>query len=393
MSSRLMNTVSFRNVTFTSGAGAELWSDDGRAYLDFFCDVGTASLGYRSPEATNVLSELVDRSIPVHAPNIFPFQARSEAAEALCDAADMDKVFFCNSGTEAVEAAIKLARLYQFNRATSLGPSASAIPVRHTVYSYKGGFHGRTYAAMAAGDGPPYHSRGFAPLPQGFQHFNLLNEIPYTAAAVILAPVFGNNDVWEYPDGWLKELADFCRYQGIVLIFDEVQSGSGRSGGKGITYAQRINVRPDIVTMAKGLAMGAPVGAMLARGAIADTFTPGTHFSTFGGGPLGAMMVTEMVEWLKKHPTAADRLGFWLRDGLSRYSWAKNVRGPGALIAFDVDVDTMKLGDACLREGLLVGAFRSAPGAVKLTPPLNISRAWVDEGLVRLDRAYRSVAS
>ncbi len=384
----LMSTLDFRDVTFGSGHGSHLVEPKtGKAYLDFFADVGTACLGYASEEQRRVLMRLLNGHIPLHAPNLYRHEERDRAAERLTARTGMDRVFFCNSGAEACEAAIKLARLFHHKRRTS-----QLEPARSLIVGYEGGFHGRTLATLAAGDGPPYHREGFGPLPGEFAKFKRIANIPPYAAAVILAPVFGNNDVVVYPDGWLEELRDYTTRHGILLIFDEVQTGAGRAGLH-YTYAQRVGVQPDILTLGKGVAMGVPTGVCLARGGAADAFTPGSHFSTFGGNPLCCAFVNGMLDWTTPEALElVEQKGHALRDMLEACEWAQNVRGPGLLLAFDLDVDCLRFSQECLKRGLLVGAFRPGPGPVKVTPPLNITRAEASAGLAIMVEAYNAVA-
>lgn len=373
---RLMSTLDFREITFSRGEGSWLFErESGRPYLDFFCDVGTSSLGYASMEQRLALLALYDGFVPLHSPNLYGHEARDLAAKRLCERTDMDKVFFCNSGAEAVEAAIKIARLWHYKNGDG----------RRYITSYRGGFHGRTLATLAAGDGPTYHREGFEPLPEMFDHFDSLADLEKLSstppAAVLLSPVFGNNDVLEYPDGWLLELQRWCEKHGTLLIFDEVQTGSGRSGLE-YTYAQRLGLKPDIICLGKGVAMGVPVGACLARAPYSDTFTPGTHFSTFGGNPLCCTFVNGMLNWATpSHLGEVEDKGQVLREALARLPYAKNVRGVGMLCAFDLESDGIDFSKRCLDLGLLIGAFRRGPGPVKVTPPLNITIRDLDHGL------------
>jgi acetylornithine/N-succinyldiaminopimelate aminotransferase len=373
----LMRTLNFvEGVEFQSGHGARLIDSKGLEWIDFFADVGTASLGYAGPEQQEVLRRMIYNEIPVHAPNMYPFRERNAAARAICEAMDMDAVFFCNSGTEAVEAAIKIARLHHHQ----LGHG-----YRQDVWSIEGGFHGRTYGSLAAGDGPPHHYEGFGALPPNFHHFKGLHDIrsPELAAAIIMAPVFGNNDVMEYGADFLHSIQVFAKEHGIVLIFDEVQTGSGRTGAK--SYSQLKGLSPDLITLAKGVAMGAPVGACLARGTLANVLRPGTHFSTFGGNPLSCAFVNGMMDWLAHSGNLlrVNQIGAAMRSRLAE-AGLKNVRGPGMLIAFDYEGDTLELAKRCRARNLLIGAFRSGPGAVKITPPLNITLSEVEAGMIRL---------
>ena len=384
MSKYLMDTIARRDVAFFSSRGPWLITKSGEEYLDFFCDVGTASLGYFGPEVLLALSALTANFVAPHSPNLFNHALRDEAARRLCQTTGMDRVFFCNSGTEAVEAAIKMARLYQYKR----HDRSTAV----SIWSHEGGFHGRTYGSLACGDGAPHHYEGFGPFPEGFLHFNLEDKMPPRhAGAVILAPIHGNNDVGLVDVERLRALREYCTKHGIVLIFDEVQTGSGRCGGQQFTYAQRIGVEPDAICLAKGLGMGAPVGALLAKEPFGSAFTPGTHFSTFGGNPIGMAFVLEMLDWFEQNRQAADDTGSELWCRLDELPWVKNLRGAGALIAFDVEKDARAFADACFNQRLLIGAFRNGPGPVKITPPLNIDRSLVHEGVERMKRAWESL--
>lgn len=385
---QLMDTVRFRDLGITSGRGACLLNDkDNRFYIDFFCDVGTASLGYGSDEMHNALANVAANGI-VHSPILFKHDVRELAAKRLCDATDMDKVFFCNSGAEAVEAAIKIARK---EYAANYNNKLVVDGVQPVIYTQVGSFHGRTLAGIAAGNGPAYHREGFGPLPSGFAHFQHWSEVPHSAAAIMISPVFGNNDVrpafgTSWPGGIdeLRQLRKYCDDHRITLIFDEVQSGGGRTGD--ITYAKRIGVQPDILTLGKGIAMGAPVGATLARGKFAHTIKPGMHFSTFGGNPLCCHFLLTMLEWLdnRENLLNVDKLGQRIATVLVEHPQVTSVRAIGALVAADVNVDTLKLAQGCEDVGLLLGAFRQGPGPLKITPPLNITQSELTWGLKTL---------
>ena len=386
--SHLMEITHFRPITFTGGTGPYLIDDKGQKYLDFFCDVGTASLGYNCSEIRKARSRLKDS--PIHAPNRYGYADRERAAATLCDLTAMSKVFFCSSGAEAVEAAIKLARRHQWladHRAVANGCNAR----KSVIWSPRGGFHGRTLATLAAGDGPNYHREGFGSLPVEFMHFDEIKEIQWeNAAAVLLAPIFGNNDVRMYTLEWLSELFYTSHCNNVLIIADEVQTGSGRASGK-ISWAQEHNFYPDILCLAKGIAMGAPVGVMLAHGEVANAFTPGTHWSTFGGNPLSMIYTNVFLEWISQPRNRMEitRKGRVIRAKLREYGWAQNIRGDGMLNAFDIDIDTIKFAEACEEERLLIGAFRAGPGAVKITPPLNIKEKVLLQGLDLMDQVYK----
>lgn len=383
MNNYLMKTLDFRKVEFVDGCGSYLYDTAGERYMDFFTDVGTASLGYGGVQSNNALS--LSKNHPPHAPNLYGYRLRNETAEKICKKMEMDKAFFCNSGTEAVEAAIKLARKYQAENSSRAD----------FICAEKGGFHGRTFGSLAAGDGPEHHYKNFGPLPSGFLHFEFggdISEIPTDAAAVLIAPVFGNGDVRPAPEGWLEELREYTSRHGVLLVFDEVQTGSGRVGAP--TMAQKLGIKADIICLAKGVAMGCPVGAILATEEVAKAFTPGCHFSTFGGNPLSCAYTRTMMEWLTEENMESVALkGAHIRTALEELGWAKNVRGVGMLNAFDIDVDGIDFSLACLERGLLVGAFRKGSGPVKITPPLNIGWREISVGIEIMDDAYKSMKS
>jgi len=370
-----MNTIDRREQIFLGGYGSWLWTADGKRYLDFHTDNGTACLGYGSSQKDLFVSKL--GRIPTHALNLYSFEERDKAAQGLCDATGMDKVFFCNSGAEAVEAALKLARKYQDKRHG-----------RFEIWSHRNGFHGRTYGSMAATDGPMYYREGFGPHLQGFHHFDKIEGIPDHAAMVLLSPINGFNDVVLYPDGWLEELREYTAKREILLCFDEVQTGSGRCGAW--SYGRKIGVVPDIACLAKGLAMGIPAGACLARAEVAAAFTPGTHYSTCGGNPFAMAGINAMLEWLT--PARLEEInhkGQYLRQKLEARSWAGDVRGEGLMIAFDADLDARLFATKAAERGLIIGAFRPSP--IKLMPPLNVYLRELDTALEIMDAVYRGM--
>jgi acetylornithine/N-succinyldiaminopimelate aminotransferase len=375
MKKYLMDTLNTKSLTFVSGFGSKLIDSLGGEYIDFFTDVGTSSLGYGGSTAHQKAKEILSLN-PFHAPNLYGWGLRSAVAKQICDATGMDRVFFCNSGTESVEAALKLMRKYQHDSGVKNGIG---------ILGEKGGFHGRTYGSLAVGDGPSHHYKGFGPLPEGFAHFEF-NTDEYKkfrkelVCGIMISPVFGNNDVRVPDDGWLKELRAYTSENNMLLAFDEVQSGSGRTGA--MTYAQKIGVKPDIITLAKGIGMGMPVGVMLATEEVAKAFTPGSHFSTFGGNPASVAAVTAMLDWLSLPESFTQIIGKGeIIRGRLREAGAKGVRGAGMLNAFDIDTCGLEFASDCLEEKLLVGAFRPGPGPVKITPPLNIESDVLDEGL------------
>lgn len=378
----LMNSIKYAPRQFVRGECNWLIDSEGKRALDFYSDTGTASLGYHSSVQREALQRMLDEDMPIHAPNVFYFKERDEAAQGITEATGMEKVFFCNSGAEAVETAIKVARKTQYARGND----------RFDIWGWKGSFHGRSLATLAVGDGPSYHREGFGPLPSGFHTFQRVDDIRPDAGAVCLAPVYGNYDLIVYDNGWLKKLADYCRKHSILLIFDEVMTGAGRTAA--YTYGQKIGIQPDIVAMAKGLAGGAPVGACLASGDAAVALSPGSHYSTFGGNPLSCVFVNAMLQWLQRpgRYSELEDKGSYIRGWLEELKWPANVRGVGMLNGFDiVGVDKLEFARECLSRDLLVGLFRPGPGPVKITPPLTIERDEIDFGMKVMDQAYKRV--
>ncbi len=374
---RLMDTIkSIEGFKTTSGSGSYFYAKvNGKeeAYLDFFTDSGTASLGHGCEE--HVLALEMSANFSLHTLNLFNNELRDEVAEIVCSATNMDRIFFCNSGAEAIETAIKLARKYQADRR----PRISTEPIKNEIWSIKDSFHGRTYGALAASDGPEYHYKGFEPIPFGYKKFSRLDDIDFDlAAAVIISPVFCNNDVRLYNVEYLKELKRRCDNAGTLLIFDEIQTGCGRTGN--YTYAQSIGIKPNIITLAKGFGMGFPVAATLADEEIAKAFTPGTHFSTFGGSPMAMCHVVMMFEWLRINLDLIRIKGSLMRNDLRALRCVENVRGVGLFIAFDlISGNAKEFSRRCLEKKLVIGAFRDNP--VKITPPLNINELDCKKGI------------
>lgn len=382
MNDRLMDVVTRRGVTFQRAFGSRLYDNDGRDYIDFFADSGALSLGYTEVAADIARSVWGSPELnPVHVPLILRFARREGILDRLCSATSMEKVYTCCSGSEAVEVAIKLARLYQYksgNRST-------------TIYTTGGAYHGRTYGALAAGDSPPYHTEGFGPLPRHFQRFNDPDEIE-DAAAILISPVKCTNDVVEYPAGWLRGVRERADRTGALVIYDEIQTGMGRSGA--VLYSQRgpQQAQPDVVVLGKGMAGGMPMASVLARGPASRAFTPGTQFSTFGGNQLGLLGVEYMLSRLT--PAFLQKVehnGRYIANALADMRGVGRIRQVGMMVAFDCLFNIFDVAEAAMDKGLIVGAFRKGVGAIKITPPLNIDQTTMDYGLDRLSDALRSV--
>lgn len=379
----LMRTLEFRKRRIVSGDGAYLIAEDGTRLLDFHADTGASSLGYNHPASRKAFSDILERNYPVHMISLYPFAEREECAARLCVHTEMDKAFFCSSGAEAIEACIKLARKYQYN-------FRRGNNVRQEIWSLRRGFHGRSYSTLAAGDGPSYHTEGFGPHLEGFHKWDWddIEAINPNAAAVLFAPVLGHHDVVPYTKEQLQSIRDYCDAYDILLIFDEVQSGSGRSGS--FLYAQQIGVMPDIVGLAKGVAMGFPVGVCLARGEVADAFTPGSHFSTFGGSPPSCVFINAMLDYLTPEflKSVTERGEYTIRR-MQELGWFNEVRGIGLLICGDSDLDAVEFAKRADEKGLIIGAWR--PNPIRVTPVLDASIEDIEHGIQIMDEVAREM--
>ncbi len=373
----VMETYKRLGIAPTSGKGSWLFDDEGNRYLDFIAGIATNSLGHGHPALVEAIQEQAEKLI--HCSNLYEVPLQAEVAGMLTDATDFDRVFFCNSGAESVEAAIKLARKHAH---------ATHGSHKHEILTFTKSFHGRTYGGLTATAQPALQD-GFGPLLPGMVHapFGDLGAAQRLAgsqtAAILVEPIQGEGGVNEAPEGFLEGLRKLCDEHGALLIFDEVQTGAGRTGH---LYAyQNTGVVPDVLTSAKGLGGGFPVGAMLAKEGYA-ALGPGNHGSTFGGNPL-AMAAVKAVLGVIEDPTFLEEVRFKgtvLKNALQKLSEhvpGAEVRGEGLLLGLD-------LGDAkvaravfehCLEEGVLVNLVGGT--TIRLAPPLTVTRTEVRAAL------------
>ncbi len=377
----LMPTYSAPEVMFVRGAGTRLWDRSGKEYLDFLSGLAVTSLGHSHPRITEAIAAQAGRLL--HVSNLFA----TEHGAALAQKLDRllgggGQVFFANSGAEANEAAVKLARRW-------------AGRGRHTVISALRSFHGRTLATLHATGQPEKHEI-FQPLPEGFRHVPfgdasaVAKVVDPTAAAVLVEPIQAEGGVNVPPPGYLEELAEICKAHDLLLMFDEVQTGMSRTG---YWFAhQQSGVRPDVVTTAKALGNGVPIGACWARSDISASFRPGEHGSTFGGQPLAAAAACATLEVMEEidAPARAAEAGSRLRSALESTEGVTSVRGRGLLLAAELDLDALPDGRYapgaaadCLRGGLVVNAVTSS--ALRFTPPLTVTADEIDEAVRRLE--------
>ena len=380
----VMGTYARQDVVFERGEGSWLIATTGERYLDFGSGVAVNALGHAHPKLVAALTEQAGKLW--HTSNLYRVAGQETLATRLCEVTFADRVFFCNSGAEACEGAIKAARRYHY---------VSGKPERTRIITFEGAFHGRTLATIAAGGNPKY-LEGFGPEMNGFDHvaFGDLAAVearigPETAA-IMIEPVQGEGGVRVVPVEFLQTLRDLCDRHGLLLVLDEVQSGMGRTGK--LFAHEWAGITPDIMAIAKGIGGGFPVGAFLATEEAAKGLTPGTHGSTFGGNPL-AMAVGNAVLSAVLEPgflDAVQQKALRLKQGMARLKdlhpeSVVEVRGQGLLAGLRLAPPVADLVKAALGEKLLlVGA---GDNVVRLLPPLNASDDEIAEAIERLSRA------
>ncbi len=370
--SHLMNTYARQNVTFTHGEGAWLWDVNGKRYLDALSGIAVNTLGHAHPRFTAALSAQIGRMI--HTSNLYQVREQELIADKLCEISGMDEVFMCNSGCEANEAAIKLARLYGNQRGVETP----------TIIVMEKAFHGRTLATLSA-TGNRKVQAGFEPLVKGFVRvpYDDLDAIRQVAAhtpnivAVLVEPIQGEGGIRTPDISYLHGLRKICDEHEWLLMLDEVQCGLGRTG-KWFAF-QHTDIMPDVMTLAKGLGSGVPVGACLAAGKATGTFKPGNHGSTFGGNPLAstAALTTLNIMEQDKLLAHADKLGAWIKQQLqTRLGGLKGVvtvRGQGLILGIELDKPCGVLVAQALEQGLLINV--TADNVVRLLPSLVFTEA------------------
>lgn len=364
------------SIMFVRGEGTQLWDSRGRRYLDFLSGIAVTSLGHSHPAIADAIAAQA-RSL-LHVSNFFSNPVASRAAVAvnalMHDATGHHgQVFFCNSGAEANEAAIKLAR-----KCGGRG--------RHVVVSAFGSFHGRTLAALAA-TGQPAKHEPFQPMPEGFRHVEfgsleaLDSAIDPSVAAVLLEPVQGEGGVVPAPDGYLQGVERICRERGLLLMLDEVQTGFCRTG-KWFGF-EHSGITPDVVTFAKGMGNGFPVGAVWAKREVSSVFAPGDHGSTYSGTALAGAAVLAVIDEMKKinAPSLAESKGRLLTNQLLQLSQVASVRGNGLLLGVELaaGVDAKAVASTLLSRGLVVNAVTAT--ALRLAPPITTSEAEIAEAV------------
>jgi acetylornithine/N-succinyldiaminopimelate aminotransferase len=372
----LMNTYNRFPIVLRKGRGMKVWSTDGKEYLDFVGGIAVNCLGHCHPKVVVAIQKQAQRLI--HVSNYYHIEPQIKLAKLLVENSFADKVFFCNSGAEANEAAIKLARRY-FREQVGVN--------RFEIITALNSFHGRTLATISA-TGQAKFKAGFEPLVPGFTHveFNDIDAVDRAitkdTCAVLIEPIQGEGGV-KIPDAdYLRDLRELCDRHGILLILDEVQTGIGRTG-KLFAY-EHFGIKPDIITLAKGLGGGVPIGAMLATDKVASGFQPGTHASTFGGNPLVCAAAVVTMEVLLEDGFILDqcrRMGKHLKKRLDEMkkefpSVIAEVRGMGLLVGMELTRDGAPIVKACMDRGLLINC--TAGNILRFTPPLIVTEKEID---------------
>lgn len=383
-----MNTYGKLPVAFESGDGCWLYDTDGNKYFDTFMGVAVSGLGYSNVNVNKAIKDQCSRLI--HCSNVFHSVPQQKLADKLCTIANMDSAFFCNSGAEANEAAIKIARKYGSDKNIA----------NPCILALEGGFHGRTLATLSASSNPKVR-QGFAPLSDAFIHI-AANTITATSdalathpntVAILIECIQGEGGLTVLEDQYLKDLRALCDEHQILLIVDEIQTGNGRSG-KYFAY-QHAGIEPDIVTSAKGLGNGFPIGVCLAKGLAASTLTPGSHGSTFGGNPLACATALAVVNEIEeKHLSKrADELGRYilstLQEALQGAEYIQDIRGKGLMIGIEMTDPCFALVPLAKEKGILLNV--TSDKVIRLLPALTISDEEVEfliDAVIQIIRLY-----
>jgi acetylornithine/N-succinyldiaminopimelate aminotransferase len=387
--SHLLPTYARVDLAFERGEGAWLIATNGERYLDFTSGVAVNALGHAHPRLVAALEQQAHKVW--HVSNLYQIPEAERVAARLCEQSFAEVVFFCNSGAEAMEASIKTARKYH---------AANGAPERYRIITFEGAFHGRTLATLAAG-GQKKYLEGFGPVVQGFDQVPFCDleatkrAITSETAAILIEPVMGEGGVRVVPPSFLRALRELCDERGLLLLFDEVQCGMGRTGE--LFAYQRAGIEPDIMGLAKALGGGFPVGACLVRREAAKGMTAGTHGSTFGGNPLAMSVANAVLDEILA-PGFLDRvrrIGLLIKQRLAELkdcypTVIAEVRGEGLLIGLRGVVPAASIVDALRAEKMI--AVSAGDNVVRLLPPLIIGEVEVSEAIARLDRACAALS-
>ena len=383
----IMNTYKRFPIVLVKGSGVKVWDVNGKEYLDFVAGIAVCNLGHSHPQVIAVVKEQLENL--THVSNLYYTEPQAQLARLLVENSFADKVFFCNSGAEANEAAIKLARKYAHE---NMGPD------KFELITMKDSFHGRTMATITA-TGQEKFQFGFTPLLEGFTYvpFNDLQaleaRISNKTCGIMVEPIQGEGGVNIPDDNYLAEVREICDRHGILLIVDEVQTGMGRTG-KLFAY-EHSGIKPDIMTLAKALGNGFPIGAMLATNKIAKAFVPGNHASTFGGSPLAmaaanATVKTMLQEGILEHcREMGDYFLLQLKNLQQKHKIIKEVRGKGLMLAAQLNIESGDIVNECLQRGLLIASAGSK--TLRFVPPLIITTQDIDQAVKVLDEVMEGI--
>jgi acetylornithine/N-succinyldiaminopimelate aminotransferase len=374
----LMQNYPERRIALVRGSGSRVWDADGKEYIDFGAGIAVCSLGHCHPKVTEAIQK--QAATLVHVSNLYLIEPQARLAKLLCEHSFASRAFFCNSGAEANEGAIKIARKYAKDH---------GCPERYEVVSMQGSFHGRTLATVAATGQEKIH-RGFEPLPDGFRYApwndteGLEKTITAKTAAILIEPVQGESGIRPAKREFLEAARRMCNQRDMLLIFDEVQCGLGRTGT--LFAYQGYGVEPDVMTLAKALGNGVPIGAILANERAAGALTPGTHAATFGGNPLASAAAIAAFETMIEEnlPARAKETGDFLIGRLralaEKKSCIREVRGAGLMIGVELDREVAPILTELAERGII--AIPAGADVLRLVPPLVITK---DEIEVLLD--------
>jgi acetylornithine/N-succinyldiaminopimelate aminotransferase len=384
----LINTYGCVPLAFVRGDGAYLYDADGNRYLDFFCGLAVTNVGHGNQRVVSAIKEQADRL--THVSNVFHTESMARLAARLCAHFGDGRVFFCNSGGEANEAALKLARRWGHDQGGG----------RFEIVSTLNSFHGRTFGGLSATGQEKYHV-GFKPLVPGFRI------VPYDdvealdgavhdeTVAILVEPIQGEGGVVMPRGDYLKRVRDLCDRHKILLILDEVQTGMGRTGK--LFAWQHSGVKPDVMTLAKALGGGLPIGAMIAKSEIAQSLVPGTHGSTFGGNPVACAAALGVLDALELDGALDNgaKIGGYILERLRKFAGScgriAEVRGLGMMIGIVLKGEAKSAAEACIRDHLLVNA--TADKVLRLLPPLTLTSEQADAGLAIIERALSAPAA
>ncbi|MDD6844700.1 MAG: aspartate aminotransferase family protein [Clostridia bacterium] len=386
--SNLIHTYNRYQIVLDKGDGVRLYDTDGKEYLDFGAGIAVFALGYNNKEYNDALKAQIDKL--VHTSNYFYNEPAAKAAKALTAASGMDRVFFTNSGTEAVEGAIKLAKKYAYLKDGSTD---------HEIIAMEHSFHGRSMGALAV-TGNKHYQEAFGPMIPGirFAQFNNLDSVKELVndktCAIIFETIQGEGGVYPAKKEFIEGVRKLCDEKGILLILDEIQCGMGRSGSM-FAY-QQYGVKPDIVTSAKALGCGVPIGAFMATEQVAKALVPGDHGTTYGGNPLACAAAVEVFRLFEKLNVTDNvkNVGKYLETQLKslveEYDIVKAQRGMGLIQGIELTVNPKNVIAKCLDNGLIL--FSAGTNVIRFVPPLVITREDVDQMMARLKKALDEVS-